>query len=73
MSMINRSILLLVKRIDESDNLIHIALSMLGPRFTYSIVCDAPHDGVRVVSHRKGSIPTCLQCIGQLTVRYFHE
>jgi hypothetical protein len=67
------TVLLLVRREDESDGLIHIALAMVGAPFNYSLVCDAPRSGVKTVSHRKGNVPTCFQCIATLQNRYWNE
>ena len=65
--------LLLVRREDEPQGLIHIALAMVGAPFNYSVVCDTPHPGMRTVSHQKGHVPTCLQCIAKLQNRYWNE
>jgi hypothetical protein len=67
------TVLILCREADNPDGLIHIALSMIGAPFNYSLVCDALRRNMRTVNHRKGYVPTCLQCIATLQNRYWNE
>jgi hypothetical protein len=67
------SILILVRDASDETALIHVAICMPQTPWQYGLVCDASKEGMKTVSHRKGNVPTCLQCIATLQIRYFTE
>ena len=64
------TVLLLVRANDEPEGIVHIAIVMVGTPWNFSMVCEASKYRMQTLDHRKGFVPTCLNCVATLQNRY---